>query len=113
MYTRMRELLFMREEGRMREREKSIEAYLRRRVEVAGGICYKFVAPGNDGVPDRIVILPGGSVTFVELKSKGGRLESIQRWQQDRIRKRDVDVRTIWTRQQVDEFMQEKGGGCG
>ena len=93
------------------DRERDIERYLTRRVEVAGGICYKFIAPGNDGVPDRLVILPGGIVTFVELKAPKGRLRSIQRWQQERIRTKGCDVRTIWTKQQVDEFMREKGGG--
>ena len=110
LYTREAFDLFHGQEGRMRDREKSIEAYLRRRVEEAGGVAFKFTAPGNDGVPDRLIILPGGRVTFVELKAPGGRLTGIQRWQQERIRRRGCDVRTIWTKAQADEFMQEKGG---
>ena len=95
----------------MRERERDVEAYLRRKVEMAGGAAFKFVAPGNNGVPDRIVILPGGRVYFVEMKTRGGTLSGIQRLQQERIRKRGCEVRTIWTRAQVDEFMQETEGG--
>ena len=48
--------------------EKQIEARLRKRVNEMGGLFYKFVSPGNDGVPDRIAVLPGGRVWFIELK---------------------------------------------
>ncbi|MDU2112388.1 MAG: VRR-NUC domain-containing protein, partial [Clostridiales bacterium] len=41
--------------------EKEIEAYLRIRIKKLGGIAYKFTSPGNDGVPDRIVLLPKGA----------------------------------------------------
>ena len=92
------------------DQERDIEAYLRRRVEMLGGMAMKFVSPGNDGVPDRIVIMPGGLVTFVELKAPGGRLRAIQKWQHERIRKRGCEVRVIWNRMQVDEWMQERGG---
>lgn len=93
----------------MRDQERDIEAYLRRKVEMAGGVAFKFVSPGNDGVPDRIVILPGGRVVFVELKQEKGRLSGLQKWQRERIRKRGCDVRTIWTKADVDAFMQEGG----
>ena len=39
-------------------RESSIESYLVRKVKEHGGLCYKFVSPGNPGVPDRIIITP-------------------------------------------------------
>lgn len=52
-------------------RESTIEAYLRDRVKELGGKAYKFVSPGNDGVPDRLVCLPGGRAVFVELKAPG------------------------------------------
>ena len=92
------------------DRERDIERHLRRKVEVAGGLALKFVSPGNDGVPDRIVIMPDGKVTFVELKAPRGRLSALQRWQQDRLKRRGCAVRTIWTKEQVDEWM---GGSRG
>ena len=90
--------------------EKEIEKKLRTKVEALGGRCLKWTCPGWGGVPDRIVIMPGGLVTFVELKAPGGRLRAIQKWQHERIRKRGCEVRVIWNRMQVDEWMQERGG---
>lgn len=55
----------------MKRRERDIESGLRRQVEKMGGKFMKFTSPGNDGVPDRIAILPGGRVWFVELKREG------------------------------------------
>nr|DAN39279.1 MAG TPA: Nuclease [Caudoviricetes sp.]DAX42080.1 MAG TPA: Nuclease [Caudoviricetes sp.] len=55
----------------------------------------KFVSPGNDGVPDRIVVLPGGSVIFVELKDKKGVLMANQRIQVARLRKQGALVFVI------------------
>ena len=40
-------------------KEKDIEKYLRDEIKKVGGIAYKFVSPGNSGVPDRLVLLPG------------------------------------------------------
>jgi hypothetical protein len=51
--------------------EKTIESYLRRKIRKLGGIAAKWVSPNLDGVPDRIVLLPGGKVCFAELKDKG------------------------------------------
>ncbi len=50
-------------------REKSIEQKLTLMVKKRGGICPKWVSPGFDGVPDRIVLLPGGRIAFVEVKA--------------------------------------------
>lgn len=59
-------------------READIEKKLVREVKKLGGRAYKWVSPGNDGVPDRIVVMPGGQITFVELKTKKGRLSKLQ-----------------------------------
>lgn len=52
-------------------REKTIEEKLGKAVTAVGGLARKFVSPGFTGVPDRIVLLPGGRIYFVELKAKG------------------------------------------
>jgi hypothetical protein len=64
------------------ENEKDTEAYLRDEVRKLGGKAYKFVSPGQAGVPDRICILPGGRVFFVETKSEGKKSTDKQRQQQ-------------------------------
>lgn len=76
-------------------RESAIEARFIRAVEKSGGLCLKWTSPGNPGVPDRIIIVPGGRVIFTELKTLTGRLESIQKWQISRLRARGADVRVV------------------
>lgn len=67
--------------------EKQIEAYLGRRVKELGGKAYKFVSPGNDGVPDRMVCLPGGRIFFAETKTPGEKPGSQQRARHRELRK--------------------------
>ena len=57
-------------------KESEIEARLVRGVKALGGVAYKFVSPGNVGVPDRVVVLPGGRVIFVELKADAREVKS-------------------------------------
>ena len=52
-------------------REKTIEQKLTLMVKKQGGICPKFVPPGFDGMPDRIVLMPDGRMAFVEVKAPG------------------------------------------
>ena len=59
-------------------REKTVEQKLVSEVKKAGGICPKLVAPGFDGVPDRIVMLPGGRIAFVEVKAPGEKPRPLQ-----------------------------------
>lgn len=52
-------------------REKTIEHDLVMEVKRVGGLALKFVSPGFDGVPDRLVLLQGGKMGFVEVKAPG------------------------------------------
>ena len=52
-------------------REKEIEQKLVAESKAAGGIAAKFVSPGLDGMPDRLVLLPEGKIGFVEVKAPG------------------------------------------
>lgn len=88
-------------------RESTIEARLVKLVRQRGGLCYKFVSPGNPGVPDRIVITPEGRTVYVELKTPVGRLASLQKWQQAELRKRGADVRTLYGLEAVLAFVEE------
>ena len=90
-------------------RESPIEARLSREVKHAGGLCLKWVSPGCTGVMDRIVLLPGGRVIFVELKQPGGRLSERQKWMADALARLGMDVRCLWNKEQVDKFLEEVG----
>lgn len=59
-------------------REKTIEAALVRAVQKKDGLCFKFVSPGMDGVPDRMILLPGGKIAFTELKAPGEKMRPLQ-----------------------------------
>ena len=52
-------------------REKAIELQLARAVKNIGGMCPKLVSPGTDGMPDRLVLLSGCRIGFVEVKAPG------------------------------------------
>ena len=59
-------------------REKTIEHKLKTAVGNRGGLALKFVSPGLDGVPDRLILLPGGHMAFAEVKAPGRRLRPLQ-----------------------------------
>lgn len=59
-------------------REKAIEQKLCQATKQRGGICPKFVSPGFDGMPDRIVLLPMGRIGFVEVKAPGKKPRPLQ-----------------------------------
>lgn len=90
-------------------KERDIEKALVDEVRKAGGRAYKFTSPGNDGVPDRIVLLPDGLVIFVELKTEVGRLTRLQRIQCERIKSLGQKVRVLHGLQEVSEFFEEFG----
>ena len=86
--------------------EKEIERKLKVLVEGRlGGACLKWVCPGWRGVPDRIVLLPGGRVHFVELKRpQGSKVEPLQVWWKRRLEKLGFNVWHIYTMTDLDRF---------
>lgn len=67
-------------------RESLIEKHLVAEVRKAGGIAYKFVSPGRRSVPDRLVLLPGGRLVFVECKAPGKEPRADQLREHERLR---------------------------
>lgn len=59
-------------------REKEIEKKLTMEVKKRGGLAVKFVSPGFDGMPDRIVLMPERKMAFVEVKAPGKRPRPLQ-----------------------------------
>lgn len=58
--------------------EKLLERKLAAAVKQSGGLAAKFVSPGLDGMPDRLILMPGGVAAFVEVKSPGRRPRLLQ-----------------------------------
>ena len=87
--------------------EREIESTLRNQIESRGGFCLKWVCPGWAGVPDRIVLLPGAKVIFVETKRpKGGVVSARQKWWAAKLRQLGFTYYLIWTKEEVTNFVQ-------
>lgn len=86
--------------------EKEIEKKMIDGIRKMGGRAYKWVSPGNNGVPDRIVILPGGRIIFVELKTSTGRLSKLQKMQTTMLSRMGCDVRVLYGEDGVQTFLE-------
>lgn len=73
-------------------REKKIEQQLVLRVKARGGIAPKLVCPGFDGMPDRMVLMPGGRVAFVEVKAPGKKPRLLQEARHRKLRDLGLQV---------------------
>lgn len=87
-------------------RERTIEQALVRTVAKAGGLCLKFISPGVRGVPDRIVLMPCGRMTFVEVKAPGCRPTRLQRIMHDRLRTLGFTVLVIDSMEGIREVVR-------
>lgn len=76
-------------------RESEIEDHLRKCVSGIGGVALKFTSPERAGVPDRIVLLPGGRIDFIELKAPGEKAEPHQLREHQRLRALGFNVYVI------------------
>lgn len=88
-------------------REASVESYLRKRVKEAGGLCIKLNPAGNVGIPDRLVLLPGGEMIFVEVKKpRGAKVARLQCYWCDRLRALGFRSVFAFTRDEVDALLE-------
>ena len=92
-------------------KEKVIEEYLRDQVKKAGGKAYKFESPGNNGVPDRVVVFPEGRIYFVELKAPGKRLRPQQLAKCRELESLGCKVFDFDSKDAVDSFIRNVIGG--
>lgn len=90
-----------------RQVESEVEGYLRKLVERRGGVCIKFLPDYSRGFPDRILLLPGGKLTWVETKRpQGGRLSPAQKVQHVLLRRLGQRVEVVWTKEQADALVK-------
>jgi len=88
-------------------REKTLECKLIKAVKSVGGICPKFVSPGLDGMPDRIVLLPGGHMAFVEVKALGEKPRPLQLARHKLLRGLGFKVYVLDDEQQIGGLIDE------
>jgi hypothetical protein len=89
--------------------ESRIENKLKTEIDKLGGKAYKFIS-GENGVPDRLVLLPGGKAIFVELKRTGEKPRKLQLLNHKRLRSLGFDVRVIDSIDGVKDFIEEVRG---
>lgn len=88
-------------------REKEIEQKLVREVKGRGGICPKFVSPGFDGMPDRIILLPHSKMAFAELKAPNQNPGALQVSRHKLLRTLGFKVYVIDSPSQIGEILDE------
>lgn len=87
-------------------REAAIERYFVAQVKALGGVAYKFTSPAHRGVADRVVVLPGGVVWFVEIKAPSGRLSELQKVFAQDMARMGQNYACLWNKEQVDEWIK-------
>ena len=87
--------------------EKTTERKLVQAVKLMGGMAPKFVSPGLDGVPDRIVLLPGCKAAFVELKADGQKLRPLQERRKRQIEALGFRVYCVSRAEQIGGILYE------
>jgi hypothetical protein len=91
-------------------REKMLERKLVLAVKAMGGICPKFVSPGFAGMPDRLVLLPGGKAAFVEVKAPGCKPRPLQSARHGLLRRLGFKVYVIDSEGQITALLAGMGG---
>ena len=87
--------------------EKQIEQKLVSAVKAKDGLAPKFVSPGFDGVPDRIVLLPHGRIAFIELKAKGRKMRPLQVRRKRQLESLGFSVYCIGSPEQIGGIIDE------
>lgn len=96
-----------------RMKETKLEQYLVKEIKKENGLCLKWMSPGAKGVPDRIIIMPGGKTYFVEMKQVSGRIDPLQKYVHKQFTQRGHKVYVLWTKEQVNEFVKKVGDRNG
>ncbi len=87
--------------------ENTIERRFKNEIKKHGGKAFKFISPGTAGMPDRIVLLPGGRAVFVELKAPRKELRPLQEKRAEELRALGFQAYKIASIQEVENFITE------
>jgi len=88
-------------------REQEIELQLVRAVKKMGGRAVKFMSPGFDGMPDRLVLLPGGKCGFVEVKAPGKKPRALQLVRHEMLKALGFKVYVLDSKEQIGESIND------
>lgn len=88
-------------------REQRIERQLVQQVSKLGGLALKFVSPGMAGVPDRLLLFPGGKAVFVETKAPGKKPRPLQLHRHEQLRALGFRVFVIDEMKQIREVLDD------
>jgi hypothetical protein len=91
--------------------EKTLERKLVERVKAMGGIVPKLVSPGFSGMPDRLVLLPGGKMAFVEVKGYGMKPRPLQIKRHGMLKKLGFKVYVLDDKKEIQRIVSEIMGG--
>ena len=91
-------------------KETVIEQKLVQAVKARGGIAPKIISPGYDGMPDRIILLPGGKIAFVEVKAMGRKPRSLQLHRHETLRRLGFKVFVFDDARQIAPLLSAVGG---
>ena len=87
--------------------ESEVEGHLRRITEAHGGQCVKFIPDYKRGWPDRILLLPGGVLVWVETKRPvGGKPSAGQLLAHELLRRMGQRVEMVWTKEEADRLVE-------
>jgi hypothetical protein len=87
--------------------EKEIEMQLMKAVKKMGGRAVKFMSPGFDGMPDRLVLLPGGKYGFVEVKAPGKKPRALQVVRHEMLKAWGFKVYVLDAKEQIEEIIND------
>lgn len=97
-YTRARE-------GIVSASEKALEAELRERCKALGWMCIKLTSQYQRGLPDRLILMPGGRVCFAEIKTTGKKPTALQKVTHERLRALGYRVEIVDTTESLDNLI--------
>ena len=88
-------------------RDSVVEKKLATDVKKRGGLAVKFVSPGFNGVPDRLVLFPGGRMAFVELKAPGETMRPLQQYRAKQLMALGFRVYTVDRKEMIGGILDE------
>ena len=88
--------------------ERKLEQSFKRSIHHQGGLALKLITPGYAGIPDRLAILPGGRIAFIELKKPGGLPRPLQIKRHEQLQQLGCDVAVIDSNERLQAWLDER-----